>query len=52
MLVRHGIVESPRFLGDATKDGQLEAVARELIDDEPDPRYRKKYARHWPVSRR
>ena len=51
-LIRHDIVESLRFLSDAKKDDQLGAVARELIDEEPDPKYRKKYARHWPVSKR
>ncbi|MEV7621721.1 hypothetical protein [Actinoplanes sp. NPDC089786] len=50
-LVRHDIVESLRHLRDATQDDAIEAVARELIALEPDPKYRKKYARHWPVSR-
>lgn len=50
-LVRHDIVESLRHLRDATQDDAIEAVASELIALEQDPKYRKKYARHWPVSR-
>jgi len=46
-LVRSDIVESLRHLHDAVGDAAIEALARELIEAESDPGYRRKYARHW-----
>lgn len=46
-LVRNDIVENLRHLHDAVGDPDIEATARVLIEEEPDPRYRKKYASHW-----
>lgn len=47
-LIRHDVVEGLRHLHDAVGDPAVEATARALIELEPDPKYRKKYARHWP----
>ena len=46
-LIRNDIVESLRKLHDAVGDPEVEATARALIDAEPDPKYRRKYAGHW-----
>jgi hypothetical protein len=46
-LIRNDIVESLRRLHDDIEDPEVEKVARALIEDEPDPKYRRKYARHW-----
>jgi hypothetical protein len=46
-LIRHDIVESLRKLHDAVADPEVGATARELIELEADPKYRKKYAKHW-----
>lgn len=46
-LVRSDIVESLRRLHDAVDDPRVEATARALIEEEPDPKYRTKYAAHW-----
>ncbi|HEV7976997.1 hypothetical protein [Amycolatopsis sp.] len=46
-LVRSDIVESLRRLHDAVEDPEIETVARALIEDEPDLKYRRKYAKHW-----
>lgn len=46
-LVRSDIVAGLRRLHDAVGDPEVEATARALIEVEPDPGYRRKYARHW-----
>ncbi|AGZ41767.1 hypothetical protein [Actinoplanes friuliensis] len=46
-LVRNDIVESLRKLHASMADPVIESTARELIDEEPDLKYRRKYARHW-----
>lgn len=46
-LIRNDIVESLRRLHDAVEDPEIEKVARALIEDEPDLKYRRKYAKHW-----
>jgi hypothetical protein len=46
-LIRNDIVESLRRLHDAVGDPEIERVARALIEDEPDLKYRRKYAKHW-----
>jgi hypothetical protein len=46
-IIRSDIVASLRQLRDATGDETIEPVARELIEAEPDPTYRRKYAGHW-----
>lgn len=46
-LVRNDIVEGLRHLYDAAGDPVVERTARELIDAETDPKYQRKYRRHW-----
>jgi HEAT repeat protein len=46
-LIRYDIVESLRKVFDAAPDEAVQRAARELIDSEPDPKYRKKYAGLW-----
>jgi hypothetical protein len=46
-LIRNDIVETLRRLHDVVADPAIEATARELIELEVDPKYRRKYAKHW-----
>ncbi|GIE95355.1 hypothetical protein [Paractinoplanes rishiriensis] len=46
-LVRSDIVETLRLLYDATGDDNVRSTALELIDAEPDDKYRRKFARFW-----
>jgi hypothetical protein len=46
-LIRSDIVKSLRQLHDAVDDPDIETTARALIETEPDPKYRRKYAGHW-----
>jgi hypothetical protein len=46
-LIRNDIIEGLRRLYDAVGDPEVETTARALIDLETDPKYRRKYARHW-----
>jgi hypothetical protein len=46
-LVRSDIVDTLRHLHDATRDETIRDTALELIDTEPDEKYRAKYARFW-----
>jgi hypothetical protein len=46
-LIRYDILQSLRAVHDATGDETLRATAEQLIDSEPDPKYRKKYATVW-----
>ena len=46
-LVRSDIVASLRRLYDAVPDPAVRATALELVELEPDPKYRRKYAAHW-----
>ena len=46
-LIRSDIIAGLRRLSDAVDDPDLEPTARALIELEPDPKYRKKYAAHW-----
>jgi hypothetical protein len=49
-LIRYDISQSLRNLYDAVKDETIRAKALELIETEPDLKYRKKYARLWKVK--
>jgi hypothetical protein len=46
-LIRNDIVESLRKPYDAVGDPEIEMHARTLIELEPDPKYRRKYASRW-----
>ena len=46
-LIRYDIAQSLRNLYDAVKDEAIRAKALELIETEPDLKYRKKYASVW-----
>jgi hypothetical protein len=46
-LIRNDIVETLRRLHDAVGDPAIETTARALIELETEPKYRRKYARHW-----
>jgi hypothetical protein len=46
-LIRYDIVASLRSVYDATEDEKAKQTALELIEMEPDPKYRKKYATVW-----
>ena len=46
-LIRYDIIEDFRKLYDAVKDEKIKARALELIETEPDLKYRKKYATLW-----
>jgi hypothetical protein len=49
-LIRYDISQSLRNLYDAVKDEAVRAQALELIETEPDLKYRKKYAGLWRVK--
>jgi hypothetical protein len=46
-LIRYDIAQSLRNVYDAVKDASVKAKALELIETEPDLKYRKKYASLW-----
>ncbi|HEX8630753.1 MAG TPA: hypothetical protein VF755_21550 [Catenuloplanes sp.] len=46
-LIRNDIIEGLQRLHAAVDDPAIAPTARALIELEPDPRYRRKYARHW-----
>lgn len=46
-LIRYDIIVDLRQLYDVVKDEKIRARALELIEAEPDVKYRKKYARVW-----
>jgi hypothetical protein len=46
-LIRYDILQSIRNVYDAVKDGTIKERALELIESEPDLKYRKKYASLW-----
>lgn len=46
-LIRHDIIHALRKMHDAAPDEAVRRAAHELMDTEPDPRYRKKYAGVW-----
>lgn len=46
-LIRYGIVQALRKMHDAAPDEALRRTAQALMETEPDPRYRKKYAGAW-----
>jgi hypothetical protein len=46
-LIRNDIVEGLRLLHDAVGGPEVERTARTLIELEDDPKYRRKYAKHW-----
>ncbi|HVH13710.1 MAG TPA: hypothetical protein VM759_11690 [Longimicrobium sp.] len=46
-LIRFDIVQVLRRMYDAAPDDGISRTARELIETEPDPKYRKKYAGVW-----
>jgi hypothetical protein len=49
-LIRYDISQSLRNLYDAVKDETVREQALELIETEPDLKYRKKYVRVWKVK--
>lgn len=49
-LIRYDIIECLRRLYDAVKDEAVRAKALELIETEPDLKYRKKYGALWPAE--
>jgi hypothetical protein len=51
-LIRFDIVSGLRRLYDQVKDEAIQAKALELIETEPDPKYRKKYAGEWKTKYR
>jgi hypothetical protein len=48
-LVRFDIVQSMRNVYDHTGDEVIRTTAQELIDDETDDKYRRKYAKVWKL---
>ena len=46
-LIRYDILQSMHNVYDTVKDEKIRAKARELIELEEDPKYRKKYASLW-----
>lgn len=46
-LIRYDIIQDLRNLYDEVKDEKIKQRARELIDTEEDPKYKKKYASVW-----
>ena len=46
-LIRHDIIQGFKKLYDLDNDGQIRDKARELIEQEDDLKYRKKYASVW-----
>lgn len=46
-LIRYDILQSLRNVYDVVKDEKIRGVALELIETEPDLKYRKKYASLW-----
>jgi hypothetical protein len=48
-LVRFDIVQSMRNVYDHTGDEAIRTTAQELIDDETDDKYRRKYAKVWKL---
>ena len=49
-LIRYDISQSLRNLYDAVKDEAVREKALELIETEPDLKYRKKYASLWRIK--
>jgi hypothetical protein len=48
-LIRYDIVQGMRDVYDVTEADEVRKTAQELIDSEPDVKYRKKYATVWRV---
>lgn len=49
-LIRYDILQGFRHLYDTNHDERVRAKALELIETEPDPKYKKKYAGLWKVK--
>jgi hypothetical protein len=50
-LIRYDIIESFRKLFDAVQDDAIRTRALALIEQEADPKYRKKYQTLWPKTK-